>query len=708
MALLGLASAWTVVPPHQTRPRSVLYSLHDLRTCDNVDNINKQLDGSAAPNAAALRRVVQLYNGSSSKSFLTDLLLRVGAVPAHEWTNLATADVLAALLVLGQRGASVDKLQAFTALIWSRLDDHSLHQLSPKRWTECIRAFCYFGLESDTAYRQLCRRMAQGDALAASTPADLAWLASVMTTKSPLELEESQLLRAVARRLRKQSVRTALTVTQLTRVLASVHAWHGHSQDDSNMRQEMERLLYTLSKQALTISVLRSGQLAVVFQSASVLQLSASDALVTSLRELLAEHTLEDASLYSLSTILSALARWRGDDLSSMVRRAGERLVVLLDSQSTLPSPLVVNGILRGAVLSHGHDRNVMEPFVNACGKLFQSTDFMASCQASQVCNFAWFARRARIVDPLVAMVLAERLLQVTDDCTPRTASRGLVLFADLLDHQDNADCHVLRARLFDRLGIHMLSAARLPPLDISSTIQAYAKACYTQDVGIFDSLVAVMASRLNEFGTRQIAQCLWACGKMKSWETMHAEDDMMEDDPPYVELALQWAKLLGDRSEELTVKDATQALWALGHLLTDDPETVSVLARRAKELSAQLNGREVSNILWSLSKNGSRDFDVVYELTRRFAASPAVELNPQECANILYAMAKLDIRDDVIFGNLANHMLDQLASTSAQAIATALWAHRAVHITPPRQLLDRWAHEKLGLVAVQPRLIDV
>jgi hypothetical protein len=41
------------------------------------------------------------------------------------------------------------------------------------------------------------------------------------------------------------------------------------------------------------------------------------------------------------------------------------------------------------------------------------------------------------------------------------------------------------------------------------------------------------------------------------------------------------------------------------------------------------------------------------------------------------------------------------LESASAQAIANALWAYRTVEIPPPRELMDSWVIQKLGLDSV-------
>jgi len=77
---------------------------------------------------------------------------------------------------------------------------------------------------------------------------------------------------------------------------------------------------------------------------------------------------------------------------------------------------------------------------------------------------------------------------------------------------------------------------------------------------------------------------------------------------------------------------------------------------------------------------------------------------SPREAANVLLALGRMEIRDERVFEVMSTDMLDQLDVASAQAIANALWAYRTVHIPPPRQLLDRWAMQRLGLNTVQTR----
>lgn len=101
------------------------------------------------------------------------------------------------------------------------------------------------------------------------------------------------------------------------------------------------------------------------------------------------------------------------------------------------------------------------------------------------------------------------------------------------------------------------------------------------------------------------------------------------------------------------------------------------------------------------MSRIRSKEYKVIYDLTRRFAVTGTLpDLASQEAANILYSLGRLDIRDETIFRNLSKVIMNKIDCTSAQAVANVLWAHRAVFLPPPQELLNRWASEKLGVVS--------
>jgi hypothetical protein len=186
-------------------------------------------------------------------------------------------------------------------------------------------------------------------------------------------------------------------------------------------------------------------------------------------------------------------------------------------------------------------------------------------------------------------------------------------------------------------------------------------------------------------------------------------ENDIQEheEELPFVQAAFEMARYLGIHAPDLTSRDVTQSLWALGMLQISDPDVTRPLIRRAQELAHELNTQEIANILLALSRIKSEEFKAIYDLTRRFTKSDGLvptKPSTQEAANILYSLGRLNIRDEEVFKYLSSILLDNIEETSAQAIANVLWAHRIVLIPPPRELLDRWTIKKLGLISVQPR----
>jgi hypothetical protein len=402
---------------------------------------------------------------------------------------------------------------------------------------------------------------------------------------------------------------------------------------------------------------------------------------------------------------------------------------------------------------------------------------FLSTCTLAEVSRLAWFLRRVHCRDPGLVLPLARRAaiearrtgilsdgLGAPDDdaaqpepVSPRLVCRILADFTALfgLLEQDSAGggaaaegsgdeaaAPVQLSDLFGLLAPHLLLSRRaLPARELSSVLRAYggSGAAAAQDAGIFDRLAAAAAARRAELSARQAAQCLWACGRAASLEASSvfvgdrfaSEEPARRDaawnalpssqpSPPYLADSILLADHLAHHAEELSTHDVTQAIWALGHLLSPSspPQQaagrgfdqasaavlVGTLARRAKALNERLSHREVANILWGMARAGSKDYDVVYALTRRFAtetppAAPgdAKALGPsslsgmssQECALVLQAMARLDVRDAAVFRSVSGCMLRQVEATKARSIAAALAAHRDVHL-PPAARADR------------------
>ena len=405
--------------------------------------------------------------------------------------------------------------------------------------------------------------------------------------------------------------------------------------------------------------------------------------------------------------------------------------------------PKSANTILRCATLKWGHNTTVMKPFQNCAHLLFTNDDFLARSQAPYLTNYMSFLEKERYSvrelgllpsqkdDPLLA--IGARILKhdVSDAVTPAQASRILSSFTSVSltrAHHRGVDefsrsIHKENSILFDlfhNLGGHLLTSSSedLSPRDISSALCAYAKASYVQDMGIFDHLAESLAARVQECSVRQATQSLWACGRMAAWEqqqeVQQEEDGTLNNNrqsqaPPYLPSAEEFAAFLLQRQHEMTSKDVVQTIWALGRLESvQNPRdcgtrvTVGAFLPRATKLAPQLTSPEIANILWGMSQTGWRDCgSSVESFTERLLDlhhSTSEHISPQEAASVMLALGRMQVVNEEVFEVLSNDILDQLDTASAQAIANALWAYRALHISPPPKLLDRWAFERLGL----------
>jgi hypothetical protein len=679
------------------------------------------------------------------------------STPDMSMSIYALADTLQALSILAGRdfgdgdvdgGEPVEEklqLQPLAQNVWERLQrdgEQMVTHLGPRRLVECLRAASTLRLRREerqesgsggSFYQLSCERLTKGDALSKLTAADLAtvlWcLASPSPTTNPSSTSllpyEQNLVKAAVRRFRKKGVRGSASRKDLARALeaASRHmvALNDHDRE-SDLYQDIRVMAYTLCKETIkkiSDSDADVSQQPLTFRESSkllhlavLLELETIDPLVGELCRTLGNNSqsnLESASISDLSRMMADFERLRIKESSDVFLRLGETLECILkdaDTSADHTEPKDINSILRCAALLHGRNEAVMQPFRAAARLLFLNPSFLERCGPNELSNFVWFALLAQWYNGDVLEALATRILEpnIVDSFSPKMACRTLSTFTAITmsrsaDSDESVPLQQHLFQLFESLGEHLLSST-LTPLDVSSGIYAYAKASYVRDMGIFDHLVGLLASRVEEFNVRQVAQSLWACGKMMAWEIEPEEEN---DNPahPYLPSATIMATFLGSQAESLTTKDVAQSIWAIGRLQIYDPAVLSPLANRAKAVAKHLTAQEIANIFWALSKVKSQDFGLIFLLMRRISHDTSLALTPQEAANILYALGRLDIRDEDVFRILSSIILDQIEVVSSSAIANVIWAHRVVYITPPQQLMNNWrAAKKLGHIA--------
>lgn len=141
-----------------------------------------------------------------------------------------------------------------------------------------------------------------------------------------------------------------------------------------------------------------------------------------------------------------------------------------------------------------------------------------------------------------------------------------------------------------------------------------------------------------------------------------------------------------------------------MGKLKISDSKTLFALAMKASSIAVAkgFNSQELANIMWGLSKTDFRDELVVSTLTREMQDENIFQHStPQEAANVMYALGKMMVRDEEMFACMNNVVMMNLDQATTQTIANALWAHDRVNLTPPQQLFDSWAKEKLDIIGL-------
>jgi hypothetical protein len=707
--------------------------------------------------AAALRRLAVLSakeirreTVAGASPFLTSLLGTIGeqmVVVQREQGLLgvyALADVLQALTILAYADIYVDVEESECILLddltemavemLNRHDVSELKRLGPIRLLQCLQAMAKLGMVESPLHFRIYERLLKPNASSRLPAKYLAHgldaLASVVNNRansydgceeenSGKPHETTLLARSFMRRMRKQDVRDEATIDDLCRaLLATNDLWH------SRGLQELEdeaaifgftTLRAILKKKHDNRATLAPSQMATMMTSwATMTNKQKEDTVIEDLMTICeSDKVLERASILELERIVSSIEQLQITSHANIMKNAGERLVGLTLEGKIFPKAF--NSILRCPVLLHRRNQFVMKPYIRACEHAFADESFVQKCSVTEIANFLWFASIAQWRHDESLQALGRRILEpeLYDKCSPKLASRILATYTSIVSlpaaagptqsSQDNMGD--LTSQLFHNYGGHLLSN-KLTAAEVSSSLYAYAKAAYFQDMGIFDHLLSLMASMATSGETptaRQMTQSLWSCGKMSVFDSqddnLATTPNVSPKDSSYLNSAREIAAALSRRTQEMSPVDVTQCIWALGRLGTVDEHVMSCFADRAMDLVSEMNAVEISNILWGLSKTRYGAGALVDRLAVRISDG-SVEVAPKEAAMALYALGRMRVGDEDVFQSLSEIMIEHIDETSAQGIANTLWAFRNVNLRPPPQLLNLWALQKLGLVS--------
>jgi hypothetical protein len=658
----------------------------------------------------------------------------------------ALCDVLQALAILSKNGSSKDKMIPLSSIVidlMNSLDKDSLYTLGPIRLVQCLQAMATLQMgrshsSSVLLQAKIYERLLKPDAVS-MLPAK--FLAHGLSSLASIEKNEVRVLktciddqcheksddikmlaRAFMRRLRKQKVIRDATMDDLTRALVATSdlvdlgAMTGMEDETaifgfSSLRRVLE--LHHTAIEHNGESELTTEQVVDLIASWSVLTDSTrEDTVIDQLLQVCVEEDLlRNCSVDQLVSIFHAVQKIDVANHVELTAAVGEQLLRLASESKTSDRntvrPNSIREILRWPTLTNRRNKKVLRPYLDASSILFTDDSFLAGCSVGEISNFLWFLSSAHSRDDDVLLHLGTRLMDpdVVDDCSPKMASRILAAFTSLVESGNMATSDKLmemKRELFHKYGGHLLSSS-LSPAEISSSLHAYAKANYLQDMGIFDHLVNLLASSRHECSTRQLSQSLWSCGKMIAWERMEVnEEGIMSEQPspPYLPGAMAVAEELSGRVEELSSSDIAQTIWALGKLGLQEHFLISSFAHVAIEHSTEFTSGQITNILWGMAQTEHNDPRLISTLLDQLTSQHS-HPSSKEAASALFSLGKLNWKDEVVFDHLSQAMINQIEDTNAQSITNALWAYRTVHLPPPQSLLDTWAIEKLGLHSV-------
>ena len=458
--------------------------------------------------------IVKSQNSNQSLTESTDIFL--------------ASDVFIALAVLQLHQAKTNNPQPLAILIVETLlSQHKmedLHKLGPIRLLQCLQALSRLRIDEREFRSIIFQRLLKPDAVSKLPPRSISHGMAALAASDMEDRDSKLLARSFMRRLRKQKVREQATIEDLCRALVSADVIFKKDGMDE-FRDEAAVFGFTtlrviIQKKRYQNVALSPKQLSEMVCAWSSLSSSQSeDTLIEELLQICQEDAFFDVcSLQQLENVIGSVERLQATNHSEIMRRGGERLLLLLNSSSMDISPKTINGILRCPVLLHRHNQTVLTPYQEAASSLFRNQTFLAACKTPEIANFLWFISSSptpSLTDHNLLVMFGNRLLEpdIVDSCNSKLASRILGTFTSIitLDKtiKDNEEVRALAFDLFHEIGVHLLTT-RLLPAEAASAIYAYAKASYVADMGVVDHLFSELALMKSQCTVRQLSQSLY------------------------------------------------------------------------------------------------------------------------------------------------------------------------------------------------------
>jgi len=586
-------------------------------------------------------------------------------------------------------------------------------------------------------------RLAKGDAVGRLTGRQLVTL---LWSYAILDFPHPRMMKAVMRRMRK--TRRELFASDIARALWSAARLVERLDDKAELEQEDDGLdiasaqlreeavvlFHTLSNELSPASGdsakprlldLTAGATADIVMSSVTLEIGHEVPILSALScHLRQPSVVKNCSLQDIARLLLSFHRLGLKEERETIRSLCNRFTELARTNDCDGKTL--NTVLRSVVMLGVADDASCASVFDVATLIINDADrgmaMCSRCSEFEVSAIAWSFAKAKYVDDGVIRRLASRMMALTEDVSPSSISRMLWSYTVLLSladdsHSDDnmpidvgqrlAELRETQYLLFQSLSWVLLSE-QLNPIDCTAAMWAMAQASYPLDLSVFDHLAESLArdDMLERSSTECISQALWSCGKMSTWEGLQQGHSGEASLAPYMASAEKYATNLLSRKEDMSPKDVAQTIWSLGKL----SETIIIgeeykgFVSLAVCLANSFNGIEIASILYGLARLGYNEDDRVIDalVTSRFLeTSVLARSTAREISSVMFSLGMMGHRNPKLFAKLSTAMMEgNVDETSSESIANALTAYEAVDMAPPRILFDRWASEKLGIMA--------
>eukprot|EP00879_Flechtneria_rotunda_P006796 GHRR01007140.1.p1 GENE.GHRR01007140.1~~GHRR01007140.1.p1 ORF type:complete len:1066 (+),score=457.18 GHRR01007140.1:335-3532(+) len=238
----------------------------------------------------------------------------------------------------------------------------------------------------------------------------------------------------------------------------------------------------------------------------------------------------------------------------------------------------------------------------------------------------------------------------------------NISLNKQIMNTHNMRELHTIVRNMGDSFDFFNISSAiaRVPKLaNPSNSVQGDATA-----KALVDDLASLMATHINTFDARGLANASWALGKLK-----YASNPKL---PALIAAAAM------DKMEAFSAQNLSNLLWSFVYLHHRNDQLLTAVAQQVVSKVNDFKPQELANTMWALA---SMDYQngTLMEVVSQRVLELVDKFKEQELSNLVWAFAKLHYYDEQLFGRLMSavagklqHFLPQGVSNTAWAVATA------------------------------------